>query len=65
MDYLTDLAKKTEANALVVDTHLYDLANQDDEGFWAATGRRIDLESFGPSNVAVYARWLGPTASAR
>jgi putative photosynthetic complex assembly protein len=29
----------------------------------AATGERIDLESFGPSNVAVYARWLGPTAA--
>jgi putative photosynthetic complex assembly protein len=23
-----------------------------------ATGERIDLESFGPSNLAVYARWL-------
>lgn len=31
----------------------------------AATGERIDLESFGPSNVAVYARWLGHNASAR
>ena len=26
----------------------------------AATGERIDLESFGPSNLAVYARWLEP-----
>jgi putative photosynthetic complex assembly protein len=24
----------------------------------ASTGERIELESFGPSNVAVYARWL-------
>ncbi len=31
----------------------------------AATGERIDLESFGPSNVAVYARWLGPTSVVR
>jgi putative photosynthetic complex assembly protein len=26
----------------------------------ASTGERIELESFGPSNVAVYARWLDP-----
>jgi putative photosynthetic complex assembly protein len=25
-----------------------------------ATGVRIDLESFGPTNAAVYARWLAP-----
>ena len=25
-----------------------------------ATGRRIDLESFGPTNAAVFARWIGP-----
>jgi putative photosynthetic complex assembly protein len=24
------------------------------------TDRRIDLESFGPTNAAVFARWLGP-----
>lgn len=24
------------------------------------TGRRIDLESFGPTNAAVFARWLAP-----
>ncbi len=30
-----------------------------------ATGERIDLESFGPSNVAVYARWLEPVRSTR
>lgn len=29
-----------------------------------ATGRRIDLESFGPTNAAVFARWLGPTTPA-
>lgn len=27
-----------------------------------ATGARIDLESFGPTNAAVYTRWLGPEA---
>jgi putative photosynthetic complex assembly protein len=25
-----------------------------------ATGRRIDLESFGPTNAAVFARWIAP-----
>lgn len=25
-----------------------------------STGERLDLESFGPSNSAVYRRWLGP-----
>ena len=25
------------------------------------TGQRIDLESFGPTNAAVYARWLDPS----
>jgi putative photosynthetic complex assembly protein len=29
-----------------------------------ATGRRIDLESFGPTNAAVFARWLGSPAPA-
>ena len=29
----------------------------------ASTGERIELESFGPSNVAVYARWLDLPAS--
>jgi acetyl-CoA synthetase len=28
-------SEEFKAQALVVDTHLYDLANQDDEGFWA------------------------------
>jgi putative photosynthetic complex assembly protein len=27
------------------------------------TGRRIDLESFGPTNAAVFARWLAPAAA--
>jgi putative photosynthetic complex assembly protein len=31
----------------------------------AATGERIELESFGPSNVAVYARWLELSSSER
>jgi putative photosynthetic complex assembly protein len=26
----------------------------------ATTGQRIDLESFGPTNAAVFARWLTP-----
>jgi putative photosynthetic complex assembly protein len=26
-----------------------------------STGERIDLESFGPTNAAVFARWLGPS----
>jgi putative photosynthetic complex assembly protein len=26
-----------------------------------ATGERLDLESFGPSNSAVYRRWLADT----
>lgn len=25
-----------------------------------STGRRIDLESFGPTNAAVFARWIAP-----
>jgi len=25
------------------------------------TGQRIDLESFGPTNAAVYARWMSPS----
>lgn len=28
-----------------------------------ATGERLDLESFGPDNAAVYARWLGPVTT--
>jgi putative photosynthetic complex assembly protein len=28
------------------------------------TGRRIDLESFGPTNAGVFARWLEPSAPA-
>jgi putative photosynthetic complex assembly protein len=31
----------------------------------ASTGERIELESFGPTNVAVYARWLEPLTPAR
>ncbi|MCU0870114.1 MAG: putative photosynthetic complex assembly protein PuhC [Burkholderiales bacterium] len=30
-----------------------------------ATGRRIDLESFGPTNAAVFARWLVPPTALR
>ena len=29
------------------------------------TGQHLDLESFGPTNAAVYARWLPPTAGAK
>lgn len=28
-----------------------------------ATGRRIDLESFGPTNAAVFARWVAPSTA--
>jgi putative photosynthetic complex assembly protein len=28
----------------------------------ASTGERIELESFGPTNLAVYARWLDPAS---
>ncbi len=31
----------------------------------ASTGERIELESFGPTNVAVYARWLAAAPLAR
>jgi putative photosynthetic complex assembly protein len=31
----------------------------------ASTGERIELDSFGPTNVAVYARWLEPLTPAR
>jgi putative photosynthetic complex assembly protein len=31
----------------------------------ASTGERIELESFGPSNVAIYARWLELPPSAQ
>lgn len=27
------------------------------------TGQRIDLESFGPTNAAVFARWIAPTSA--
>jgi putative photosynthetic complex assembly protein len=30
-----------------------------------ATNRRVDLESFGRDNAALFARWLGETAAAR
>jgi putative photosynthetic complex assembly protein len=28
-----------------------------------STGRRIDLESFGPTNAAVFARWIAPSTA--
>lgn len=58
---LRGLARERRRRALGADAPLVLIARADGRLTLAdpATGQRIDLESFGPTNAAVYAHWLG------
>jgi putative photosynthetic complex assembly protein len=57
---LRGLARERRRRGLGADVPLLLVARADGRLTLAdpATGQRIDLESFGPTNAAVYARWL-------
>jgi putative photosynthetic complex assembly protein len=60
---LRGLARERKRRGLGSDAPLQLLARADGRLTLAdaTTGARIDLESFGPTNAAVFARWLPPT----
>lgn len=59
---LRGMARERRRNGLDDSTPLSLLARADGRLTLVdpSTGRRIDLESFGPTNAAVFARWIGP-----